>query len=94
MFVEPGSILFWTFSPAGRSEFSSGNSLTLSRGGCQPILEGSAYSDDGVDLTLIRWMLSLTPAGRLTLQNTIRSLLKLRGLKMRDPGLPNDRFEP
>jgi hypothetical protein len=24
-----------------------------------------AYSDDGVDLTLIRWMLSLTPAERL-----------------------------
>ena len=23
------------------------------------------YSDDGVDLTLIRWMLSLTPAERL-----------------------------
>jgi hypothetical protein len=25
----------------------------------------SVYSDDGVDLTLIRWMLSLTPAERL-----------------------------
>jgi hypothetical protein len=25
----------------------------------------STYSDDGVDLTLIRWMLSLTPAERL-----------------------------
>lgn len=24
-----------------------------------------AYSEDGVDLTLIRWMLSLTPAERL-----------------------------
>ena len=24
-----------------------------------------AYSDDGVDLSLIRWMLSLTPAERL-----------------------------
>ncbi|HMD96553.1 MAG TPA: hypothetical protein VKM93_04365 [Terriglobia bacterium] len=62
--------------------------------GCQPILEDSAYSEDGVDLTLIRWMLSLTPAERLrTLQNTVRSLLKLRALKMRDPGLPNDRIQ-
>ena len=37
----------------------------------EPILEPAelclqdeeAYSPDGVDLTLIRWMLSLTPAG-------------------------------
>jgi len=37
-----------------------------------------SYSDDGVDLTLIRWMLSLTPAERLmTLQNNIRSLERL-----------------
>lgn len=37
------------------------------------------HSDDGVDLTLIRWMLSMTPAERLqTLQRTIRSLLRLR----------------
>jgi len=36
---------------------------------------GPAYSEDGVDLTLIRWMLSFTPAERLTvLQNNIRSL--------------------
>jgi hypothetical protein len=27
--------------------------------------EQSGYSEDGVDLTLIRWMLSLTPAERL-----------------------------
>jgi len=61
---------------------------------CQPLLEEPAYSEDGVDLTLIRWMLSLTPAERLrTLQNAVRSLLKLRGLKKRDPRLPDDRFE-
>lgn len=36
------------------------------------------HSEDGVDLTLIRWMLSLTPAERLlTLQNTIRSFRRL-----------------
>jgi hypothetical protein len=37
------------------------------------------YSDDGVDLTLIRWMLSLTPTERLqTLQQTVQSLMRLR----------------
>ena len=38
------------------------------------------HSEDGVDLTLIRWMLSLTPAERLeVLQNNVRSILRLRG---------------
>ncbi len=37
------------------------------------------YSEDGVDLTLIRWMLSLTPAERLqVLQQSVESLLSLR----------------
>lgn len=36
-------------------------------------------SDDGVDLTLIRWMLSLTPGQRLAvLQDQVDSLLTLR----------------
>ena len=40
----------------------------------------AAYSEDGVDLTLIRWMLSLSPAERLeVLQNTVASILRLRG---------------
>jgi len=30
-----------------------------------PAPKEPAYSEDGVDLTLIRWMLSLTPSGRL-----------------------------
>ena len=39
-----------------------------------------AYSEDGVDLSLIRWMLTLTPAERLqTLQQNIQSIRKLRG---------------
>ncbi len=39
-----------------------------------------AYREDGVDLTLIRWMLSLTPAERLeVLEAGVRSLLRLRG---------------
>jgi hypothetical protein len=37
------------------------------------------HSEDGVDLTLIRWMLSLTPAERLqVLQQAVQSLLRLR----------------
>ena len=37
------------------------------------------HSDDGVDLTLIRWMLSLTPRERLAvLQDQVDSLLILR----------------
>ncbi len=38
------------------------------------------YDDNGVDLTLVRWMLSMTPAERLeTLQHNIWSILRLRG---------------
>ena len=37
------------------------------------------HSEDGVDLTLIRWMLSLTPAERLqVLHRNLRSIMKLR----------------
>ena len=40
------------------------------------------HGEDGVDLTLIRWMFSLTPLERLeVLQETVRSLLRLRGEK-------------
>jgi hypothetical protein len=38
-----------------------------------------AVSEDGIDLTLIRSMLSLTPAERLQfLQNAVRSILRIR----------------
>ncbi len=38
------------------------------------------YSEDGVDLTLIRWMLSLTPAERLdVLQQHVRSIERVVG---------------
>ncbi len=41
--------------------------------------EQETISNDGVDLTLIRWMLSLTPMERLqVLQNNVRSILRLR----------------
>jgi hypothetical protein len=37
------------------------------------------YSSDGVDLTLIRWMLLLTPAQRLeALQSFVNSVLEIR----------------
>jgi hypothetical protein len=39
------------------------------------------YSADGVDLTLIRWMLSLTPAERLEfLEQRINEILAIRDL--------------
>lgn len=39
------------------------------------------YSEDGVDLTLIRWMLSLTPAERLqVLQRQVNAILEIRRL--------------
>ena len=39
------------------------------------------YSEDGVDLTLIRWMLSLTPAERLdVLQGHVDDLTAIREL--------------
>jgi hypothetical protein len=42
------------------------------------------YSDDGVDLTLIRWMLSLTAAERLqVLQKHINGILAIRRLNGR-----------
>jgi hypothetical protein len=39
------------------------------------------YSPDGVDLSLIRWFLSLTPAERLMfLEDRITDVLKIRAL--------------
>lgn len=39
------------------------------------------YSEDGVDLTLIRWMLSLAPAERLqVLQRQVDGILAVREL--------------
>ena len=40
------------------------------------------YGKDGVDLSLIQWMLSMTPTERLqVLQQNIRSIMRLRGDK-------------
>jgi hypothetical protein len=39
------------------------------------------YSEDGVDLSLIRWMLSLTPAERLeVLQRHVKAIVAIREL--------------
>ena len=41
----------------------------------------TCYSKDGVDLTLIRWMLSLTPAERLqVLEDHLNDVLLIREL--------------
>ncbi|MGD8982327.1 MAG: hypothetical protein PVH67_10275 [Desulfobacterales bacterium] len=41
--------------------------------------DNPAYSEDGVDLTLIRWMLSLTPTERLNvLQENLLSIARLK----------------
>jgi hypothetical protein len=45
----------------------------------QPAEDLPTHSPDGVDLTLIRWMLSLTPAERLqVLEDHAESVLSLR----------------
>jgi hypothetical protein len=42
-------------------------------------MPADAYSEDGVDLTLIRWMLSLTPKERIkTLQGFVNSISRAR----------------
>jgi hypothetical protein len=47
-----------------------------------PLEEASAeptHSEDGVDLTLIRWMLSMTPSQRLdTLQGFVNAVSRVR----------------
>jgi hypothetical protein len=44
-----------------------------------PAADLPTHSADGVDLTLIRWMLSLTPAQRLqVLEDHVESLLSIR----------------
>ncbi len=50
----------------------------------KPIQAVSSQTDDGVDITLIRWMLSLSPAERLaTLQQFITSVETIRGASLK-----------
>jgi len=47
------------------------------------LAQNSDYSTEGVDLTLIRWMLSLTPRERLmALQQAVNSVERLRRAKI------------
>ena len=49
-----------------------------------PQFEQLPRGKDGVDLTLIRWMLSLTPAQRLrALQDNVSSIMRLRAKRKR-----------
>jgi len=49
----------------------------------------ATHSEDGVDLTLIRWMLSLTPAERLqVLQRHIQSVEEVRARNQDNAMLP------
>jgi len=44
--------------------------------------DAQSYADDGVDMTLIRWMLSLSPEERLqALQNAVTSMMRLQDAK-------------
>lgn len=44
-----------------------------------PASLGNEYSEDGVDLTLIRWMLSLTPSERLqAVEDHANEIMELR----------------
>ena len=61
---------------------SEGIDETLDETEFKPVLP--THSEDGVDLTLIRWMLSLTPLERLqTAQNYANSVMRLRNAKRR-----------
>jgi hypothetical protein len=45
----------------------------------RPPSDANLYSEDGVDLTMIRWMLSLTPVERLeVLEAAVNSILDIR----------------
>jgi len=59
-----------------------------------PETERPDYSADGVDLTLIRWFLTLTPAERLVaLKEHLNALEQMRKLNRHD-GLPRSSSDP
>ena len=76
---------YWACAGAVLVSYTSRTSIMANRGDPEPDKFNMpspqpTHSEDGVDLTLIRWMLSLTPAERLeVLQNNVRSILRLRG---------------
>ncbi len=71
----------------GREDISQGRERDKDLGYVSeyPDPSESAYSEDGVDLTLIRWMLSLTPTERLkVLEDNISAIQRLRSDKHAD----------
>ena len=51
----------------------------------RPGTRSGDYSEEGVDISLIRWMLSLDPPGRLeVLQQHMNAVEKLRAAAKRD----------
>jgi len=61
---------------------AQGNSRGAEPGEKRLLANEPTHTEDGVDLTLIRWMLSLTPSERLqVLQQSVQSLLRLRDAK-------------
>jgi hypothetical protein len=54
--------------------------------------EQQAYSSDGVDLTLIRWFLTLTPAERLAaIEEHLEDLEQMRKLNQNESGGTSER---
>ena len=66
---------------AGAATMSMNDGDAPGKGGELPPLTPSrpTFSPEGVDLTLIRWMLAMTPAQRLaTLQGMVGAIVRLR----------------
>jgi len=62
-----------------------------SRAGTLHDARQSTHSQDGVDRTLIRWMLSLSPAERLeVLQQNVWAILRLRRAETKLPRHPSN----
>jgi hypothetical protein len=67
--------------PSNRSSKKGNNSLKRKKS-LVTAREKSAAPDEDLDITLIHWMLSLSPEKRLqVLQQNVRSVLKLRDAK-------------
>jgi hypothetical protein len=71
----------------GRDQRERGKRTTSTKKTVGPLpVRQSTHSEDGVDLTLIRWMLSLSPAKRLqVLQDNVGAILRLRGEETKLP---------
>lgn len=80
-FMTRGGHIPHRLSCRGRGEASAMNNSDAERATqTEPNQGKPTHSPEGIDLTLIRWMLSLTPEERLeVLQSTVQSIQRLRG---------------